>query len=975
MEETTRRIDNRFETGLLWRSDFVELPDSYPMALRRLECLERRMARDPLLKENIHRQISEYQEKGYAHRATKSELLKADPRRIWYLPLGAVCNPKKPGKTRLIWDAAAKVDGVCLNSALLPGPDLLVPLPSVQFRFRQYPVAVSGDIREMFHQARVIERDRPAQSFLFRDNPKDEPTVFIMDVLTFGATSSPSSAQFVKNRNADEFADRYPRASEAIRKCHYVDDYLDSFESIDEAKAVAGEVRWIHSKGGFELRNWASNQQGVLEYLGETPKQGVKDLALKTDTERVLGMLWHTEEDVLKFSMTFREEIATLINTGARPTKRQVLKCIMSLFDPLGLLAGVLVHGKIMMQDIWRSAIKWDECIDDQIYEKWAKWVELLVLVNEVRVPRCYFDKASADIYDTLDAHVFVDASEAAYSALIYFRVIGSEGVAECALVSAKTKVAPLKYVSIPRLELMAAVLGVRLLAFVRENHTVKINRCIYWSDSEVTLAWIRSEHRKYRPFVACRVGEILSATSVKEWRYVPSKLNVADDATKWSVESCPKLSGRWFNGPPFLRQSEIMWPKQKNIDTTNEELRACFLHQDVSTLRSPIKFERFSKWGRLLRTTAYVIRFISKLRRKEITENCSNSNLKTEELQAAEVMIWKLVQAESYGDEVIVLSKNKKLPRDKQLGLEKTSQLWNLTPIMDDKGVLRVDGRIAAARVLAVDVKFPIILPRKHHVSLLLLDDYHRRLLHGNYETVVNEVRQRFHIPRLRTTARSVAGRCQWCKVYKARPVVPMMGPLPAARLSPGVRPFSYVGIDYFGPILVKVGRAAVKRWICLITCLTIRAVHVEVAFDLSTKSCIACIRRFVCRRGAPVEIYSDNGRNFTGADRVLRDQIENIELNAATTFTNTTTKWLFIPPSAPHMGGSWERMVRSIKNAMTTMPQNEKLDDEGLQTLIVEAEAVVNSRPLTYLPLDSAEQEALTPNHFILGSSTGVN
>ncbi|XP_062704082.1 uncharacterized protein LOC134286483 [Aedes albopictus] len=974
MEETTRRMGDRFETGLLWRSDFVELPDSYPMALRRLECLERRMARDPLLKENIHQQINEYQEKGYAHRATKDELAKADPRRIWYLPLGAVCNPKKPGKVRLIWDAAAKVDGVCLNSALFPGPDLLVPLPSVQFRFRQYPVAVSSDIKEMFHQVRVIERDRPSQCFLFRDSPNDEPGVFMMDVLTFGATSSPSSAQFVKNRNAEEFSKQYPRASEAICKCHYVDDYLDSFESIDEAKSVAGEVRWIHSKGGFELRHWVSNQPAILEYLGEPPKQDIKDLGLKTDSERVLGMLWHTKEDVLQFSMTFREEIGTLIDNGARPTKRQVLKCIMSLFDPLGLLACVLVHGKIMMQDIWRSAIKWDECIDDQIYEKWTRWIELLMDVVEVRVPRCYFDGASTDLYDTLDAHIFVDASEAAYSALVYFRVVGSEGTTKCALVSAKTKVAPLKYVSIPRLELMAAVLGVRLLTFVRENHTVKINRCVYWSDSEVTLAWIRSEHRRYRPFVACRVGEILSTTCVQEWRYVPSKLNVADDATKWGGKPCLKASGRWFCGPPFLQQSEGQWPKQKYIISTDEELRACFLHKEQPVLQNVICFERFSKWNRLLRATAYVIRFITKLKRKVFDENYCSLNLNQEELQAAETLIWKLVQMESYRDEVAIFSKNNKSSDKRQLKLERTSQLWNLSPIMDDKGVLRVDGRIAAAKVLSVDVKFPVILPRKHRVSYLLLDDYHRRLLHGNFETVVNEVRQRFHVSRLRTTARSVINRCQWCRVYKARPIVPMMGPLPAARLSAGIRPFSYVGIDYFGPILVKVGRATSKRWICLITCLTIRAVHVEIAYDLSTKSCIACIRRFVCRRGAPVEIHSDNGRNFIGADRVLRSQIKDIEQKAATTFTNTETKWLFIPPSAPHMGGSWERLVRSIKNAMTSLPQDDKLDDEGLQTLIVEAEAIVNSRPLTYLPLDSVEQEALTPNHFILGSSTGV-
>lgn len=171
-----------------------------------------------------------------------------------------------------------------------------------------------------------------------------------------------------------------------------------------------------------------------------------------------------------------------------------------------------------------------------------------------------------------------------------------------------------------------------------------------------------------------------------------------------------------------------------------------------------------------------------------------------------------------------------------------------------------------------------------------------------------------------------------------------------------------------------MKIGRSNTKRWIALFTCLTIRAVHVEVAFDLSTQSCIACIRRFVARRGAPVEIYSDNGRNFIGAQRVLKEQVARIYEDAAVTFTNAQTKWLFIPPYTPHMGGSWERLVRSIKVAMRSLPQERKLDDDALHTMAVEAEAIVNTRPLTYLPLDSAQQEALTPNHFLLGSSSGV-
>lgn len=216
MEQTTVRRGDRFETGLIWKYDVIEFPDSFNMAVKRLECLERRMMRDPTLATNLKNQIMEYQLKGYAHRATEEELSQADPKRVWYLPLGAVTNPRKPGKVRLIWDAAAKVDGISLNSMLLKGPDQLTSLPAVLSRFRQYPVGVSADIKEMFHQLLIRPADRHSQRFVFRNNPADPVDIYLMDVATFGSTCSPASAQFVKNQNAEAFVNIFPRAVEGI---------------------------------------------------------------------------------------------------------------------------------------------------------------------------------------------------------------------------------------------------------------------------------------------------------------------------------------------------------------------------------------------------------------------------------------------------------------------------------------------------------------------------------------------------------------------------------------------------------------------------------------------------------------------------------------------------------------------------------------------------------------------------------------
>ncbi|XP_055584735.1 uncharacterized protein LOC129737599 [Uranotaenia lowii] len=966
LQKATVFIGDRFESTLLWKYDHIDLPDSYPMALARLKCLERKLSKDPLLQENVKRQIKEYQEKGYCHRATNEELEAADPRRSWYLPLGTVSNPKKPGKVRLVWDAAATVDGVSLNSVLLKGPDQLTALPVVLFRFRQFPVAVCADIKEMYHQIRIRKEDRNSQRFLWRSDPEKKPEIFFMDVATFGSSCSPATAQFVKNSNAKRFTEKYPAAVENILNAHYVDDYVISFKTPQEAKLVSEQVRTIHKSGGFELRNFCSNNTEVLQHLGEQQLENVKEFNSKTKLapENVLGIQWETVSDELRFSTKMREDIEQVIKTGRRPTKREILRCVMSMFDPLGLLAPYLIFGKILIQEVWRKGHGWDDPIDDETFELWRRWIEMIQHIHDVRIPRCYFSRA----VDEVEIHTFVDASEAAYSCVSYVRCMDPLGAVEVALVGAKTKVAPLKPWSIPRLELQGCVLGSRFTRFLEEGHSLRFTKRVMWSDSSTALSWINSDPRKLHRFVAFRITEILELTTRSEWRWVPTKQNPADEATKWGVGPHFNDKSIWYSGPDFLSYSEDQWPARKTASPATEELRPCYAHTEIFLPEPQLEPERFSNWNRLLRTTAYLHRLLSK--KIHPNENRPLEILKQNELQSAERTLFKQAQWQIYPDEMIILSKCNLDGKNQQL-VDRSSSIYHLSPVLDEHGVLRVDGRIRNAPKVELDCKYPIILPKNHHVTYLLVDDYHKRFHHGNNETIVNEIRQRFHIPSIRGFVKDVVKKCQYCKVSKARPVVPRMGPLPLARLSAGVRPFAYVGVDYFGPLQVKVGRATVKRWVALFTCLTIRAVHLEVIYSLTTEACIMGIRRFIGRRGSPVEFHSDNGTNFQGAERLLREQIN---MGLEFTFTNTNTKWLFIPPGAPHMGGSWERMVRSIKVAISDA-YNENLDDERLLTLLIEAESIVNCRPLTYLPLDSAEQEALTPNHLLLGNSTGVH
>ncbi|XP_065074449.1 uncharacterized protein LOC135698401 [Ochlerotatus camptorhynchus] len=987
LEKTTKRIGERFETGLLWKEDDVRFPESFDMALKRLRSLEARMKRNPGVRENLQKQLEEYLAKGYAHRITERELKETPKGTEWYLPLNYVVNPKKPGKVRLIWDAAAKAHGVSFNDKLLTGPDMITSLPVVISGFRERRVAFGGDIREMFHQAKVRLEDRQAQRFLFL-GPNGEVEIFVMDVVIFGSSCSPCSAQFVKNLNAREHSE-HPEAADAIVRKHYVDDYFDSTDTEAEAVKLAMDVRKVHANGGFEIRNWVSNSEVVLQELGE-PKCAAKPLEVdkSCEFERVLGMLWDPEGDNFIFSTEIRQDLQPYIREGAWPTKRIALRCIMSMFDPKQFLAPLLIHGRIIMQDLWRSGIKWDERLTEKHYERWVKWTQLFHLIDEIRVPRCYLGRLDSKAYDTVQLHVFTDAGDAAYGCVAYFR-FEDGGVVHCAFIEAKAKVAPLQYLSTPRMELEAAVLGARLMKSICDSHSVPVLKWFLWCDSYTVVSWVKSDQRRYKPFVAHRIGEILSITNPEDWRWVGTKDNPADDLTKWGKGTEIKSESRWYRGPEFLYKDVSEWPKQKRpVVEVQEELRASvLLHHILLPEGLMERMQHISRWTVMVRTVAVVFRFVSNCRRRikkmpiealpidakqagRIAFAAVEVPLRQEEYMSAESLLWRIVQAEEFADEVKTLMKNRDSSVAQDLPLEKSSPIYRLSPFLDEEGIVRMEGRTEAADYVAFDARFPIILPKDHVVTKRLVQHYHRQYGHGSRETAVNEIRQRYYIPCLRVLVEQVMRECMWCKIRKAKPTVPRMAPLPEQRLAAKIDPFSNVGIDYFGPLEVTVGRRKEKRWVALFTCLTVRAVHLEVAYSLTTESCKMAIRRFVKRRGSPIEIFSDNGTNFVGANR---DLVKEINVACADTFTGARTRWTFNPPSAPHMGGAWERMVRSVKEALHVFTDGRKLTDEILQTALIEAENLVNSRPLTYVSTNVKEdKEALTANHFLRGRSS---
>ncbi|XP_058445267.1 uncharacterized protein LOC131426502 [Malaya genurostris] len=970
LKALTHVKEKRYETGLLWRYNDTRLPDSKAMATRRLLCLEKRMQRDPELAKNLKQKIQDYERSGYVEKLTENQLSEVFPR-VWYLPIFPVVNPNKPGKFRIVWDAAAKVSGVSLNSFLLTGPDLLNSLPSVLQRFREFRVAITGDIREMFHQVMINRNDQQCQRFLWRNGEQNRsPDVYAMKVMTFGANCSPSCAQYVKNHNALRFQKLFPRAAEAIVKEHYVDDMLSSEESEEDAVQLVKDVCHVHAEAGFEIRNWLSNSKQVLREVEAIPGEKSLNLSNEMGTEKVLGMWWCTNTDTFTFKVSPR--ISTeLLQGNVIPSKRQVLSILMMIYDPLGLLAHFLMFLKILLQEIWRSGINWDDQIKSEQHKKWMTWLRVLPQVKNVSVPRCYRQKTGIEKRNVMQLHVFVDASENGFAAVAYLR-FEENGQVECALIGAKTRVAPLRFVSIPRLELQSALIGARFANDIGETHKLKPSQRFFWTDSRDVLCWLNSDHRKYNQFVAVRVSELLELTDLNEWNWVPSKLNVADDATKW--QQTPDLSptSRWYRCPEFLWKLREQWPTSTFVfNKTLEDRRTHVLHHNAH--RFPFQWEDFSEWQVLLRRVAFVKRYPANLRRKLIGKPIVTGPLTQLELREAEKLILKLVQESEFSSEITNLQKPNPIPWKKVL--PKESSLYGLSPILGEDGLLRMNGRIDACEFIDKCTKRPVILPKRHPVTDLIIANIHRRYRHMNHQTVLNEVRRRFYVPRLRSTYRRVRTNCQICKNNQAKPSAPVMSNLPPTRLKAFCRPFSYVGIDYFGPMSVVVGRRSEKRWGVLITCLTVRAIHLEVAHSLTTDSCILAIRNFIARRGAPIEIISDRGTNFIGASRELREALKQVNQDRMMEhFTTTDTKWSFNPPASPHFGGAWERLVQSVKKAIKHTQLTRTPNDELLKNMLTEVEFIVNSRPLTELPLDNELSTALTPNHFLLGSSDGT-
>ena len=575
----------------------------------------------------------------------------------------------------------------------------------------------------------------------------------------------------------------------------------------------------------------------------------------------------------------------------------------------------------------------WDEPLNEELTLKYSSWLSDLLKVKCISVERCYVPSLEDNLV-SLQLHGFGDSSEGAYAAAVYLRI--ETGKCVCTqLVMSKTRVAPLTRQTIPRLELLAALILSRFVNRVRTAFlpVVMINEVFCWTDSMTPMHWIRGVDKEYKQFVENRVREIRQNVPPESWNHCPGMENPADLPSRGMKAEALKQSDIWWHGPPWLVKEKAMWPE---FATTTEPPNAFFDEMRANTrqkhstglvvnvsplaLSSLFNLQKYSDIKRLFRVTAYVLRFLHNLKSRR-NENKASGPQSTEEYEAAEVLWFREMQL------TVVNS-----PR-----CENLKKQFGLYP--DDNGLIRCDGRLQNATI-PFNAKHPILLPADHHLTVLIIRDCHKRVLHNGVRETLAELRTRFWIVRERQVVRKVLLRCTTCKRVEGQHfAVPPPASLPKFRVEESPA-FTNTGVDFAGPLFVKEKDDMKKVYIALYTCRSSRAVHLDVVPHLSAETFIRSFKRFSCRRGIPRLVVSDNAKTFKTSARFLSSIFELPEVQSF--LLNHKVKWRFNLEKAPWWGGFFERMIRCVKRCLKKILNNAKLTYEELLTAVVEIECV---------------------------------
>ena len=958
-EQHYRQPDGRYVVPLLMKETDIDLSDSYHLARSRLLKLEQRFERDPELKEAYKEFMAEYRDLGHMELVNPDSIGQGK----YYIPHHGIWKlSSTTTRMRTVFDASMKTrSGKSLNDCQYSGEKLQLDISEILTRFRLQKIAFTTDICKMYRQILIRPEDRIYQRILWRNDPSQEIQEYQLNTVTYGERASPFlSLRTIDQLERDE-GHKYPDAAPILKKKVFVDDILGGADTKSQAKKCVNQLTGLAGECKFELKKWASNEPEILEDL---PKSSLLDTPLnfsnEDDSISVLGLQWQPSPDTFSYKI---DDLPIVY------TKRGILSLIFRIFDPLGLITPIVLMAKQFVQQIWLLGLGWDDEVPESTKIQWEKFTNKLPAISQIKAPRyiSLLDPASFDLI------AFSDGSKKGYGATVYIRVEDKHGNVKVNLLLAKSKVAPLKVLSIPRLELSGAVLMTDLLEFaIKACDEIQIRNLYAFTDSTIVLDWLRTPPYELKVFEANRVVKILETLTPQNWSHVKSKENPADLASRGCEPEKLINNDLWWHGPEWLKLPVEEWPKSNEpIPKTQEGLKELtnepvVLVQTRKETWNQNFLDSHSKLIRLIRVTAWIFRFIGNCRPKNHLK--VKTPLSPDEFKSARNYWIKYTQQSHFKTEIQALKKSKEIP----------SNLISLKPFIDSEGYLRVGGRLTHSD-LTFAAKYPILLPKKSHFTQLVIDSCHKETLHGGPKLTLASLNSKYWVINARQQVRAQILKCVTCFKTKPTSFQPPMGDLPKWRIQEA-RPFLNTGVDFGGPFTIRENdlrkSRQTKAYLALFICMATKALHLECVSELTKEAFIASLDRFVSRRGLCKNLFSDNGTNFTGANNELKAIYQFLKENAnneevVNFLTKQEINWHFSPPSGPNFGGLWEAGIKSAKHHIKRVVGTQILTFEEFTTLLSKIEAVLNSRPLCPISTDPSEIGALTPAHFLIGDT----
>ena len=991
MEENTwyNEQEKRFTVKLPFKMQPQKCLDShYPVSFRLAQSSHKKAVRNGVI-DQVDAAVEKMLKAGACRLVPEHE---PKPPYCHFLPTHAIWQPRSASMAvRMVQDASSKCKqtGMSINQTMYQGPvsKWMPDVLKLILRIRCYPEIILGDVSMMFWMIKVAQEDRKWQRFMYQGKNDKSPKIYEMLAVVMGMICSPFIALFVVRILCDKYENEFKDAVAAVRDSQYVDDLCAVADSEEDAVKIAVQMVGLFAKASMKVHKIMTSTAAIMD------KAGIEDSCRSQQpVHRILGVQWRPSTDTIEFSFS------DSMDDNKIETRRTLLSQLSRIWDPAGQISPVVLVGKLILAQTWSDGLDldWDTPLPENLAKEWSKFKEGIKALDHISLPRLILkieDRSTAFLA------CLTDASKYAMGVAIY--IVGNK---KSQLLISKTRVAPKssakvkdERLSIVRLELLALLLGTRLISYVKETfppHFFSGEK--YLTDSLVNLKRVRNDNpQKFKVWVANRLAEIKFRAHSSQFHFVPGKINSSDFCSR-GLDAKEIVNNKlWNEGPHFLTQPVDTWPVEKSLSKAEAEELESLNRAEWKTAEKEISAsvrpkvekcssisllqDKTSRFGKLTRITCYIFRFLLKkcpalTRKTKLFSNAvlgEKGDLKCGEQRIATAFWIRCAQREGFEKEIAL--------QGNELMAKQGGKLDMMGLFEDENGLLRVVTRLDLSEKIPKHTARPIILPRDNEIVTKLVLHYHLLFAHVPLSTMRYYLQRTFHLVGGRKYLGKILSTCRGKNCRKLVKLSAVQPPLPLSRVDPGpLDMWSQIGIDMLGPVYYKnsgecpeCSDKVLKGYAAIYVDFYTRAIHLSLVRSLGTEDFLLSFGKMCARRGCPKTVYCDQAKSFRCADKELKRIFRSIDWEKVKREgVVKQVEFLWNASYASWGNGVTERMVGFVKKALrSTLADTKKMKFAQLEGIMANCELLTNSRPLMATTEDLDDENTITPCKLLLG------